>query len=34
MGVKLTTQLHLAQRVRMVGPYLHSPIHFHGIVLN
>jgi hypothetical protein len=33
-GVKLTTLLHLVPMLRMVELYLHSPIHFHGVVLN
>jgi hypothetical protein len=33
-GVKLTTQLHLVPRSRIVEPYLHSPICLHDVVLN
>jgi hypothetical protein len=33
-GVKLTTHLHLVSWSRMMELYLHSPIRFHGIVLN
>jgi hypothetical protein len=33
-GVKLTTHLQLVQRSRKCDPYIHSPIHLHGIVLN
>jgi hypothetical protein len=33
-GVKLTTNLHLVLRPRMVELYLHSPICLDGIVLN
>jgi hypothetical protein len=32
--VKLTTDLHLVPRPRVVELYLHSPICLHGIVLN
>jgi hypothetical protein len=32
--VKLTTQLHLVPRTRMVEIYLHSPTRLHGMVLN
>jgi hypothetical protein len=32
-GVKLTTNLHLVLRSRMVELYLHSPIRLHSIVL-
>jgi hypothetical protein len=32
--VKLSTHLQLVPRSRMVELYLHSPIRFHGIVLN
>jgi hypothetical protein len=33
-GVKLTTNLHLVPRSRMVELYLHSPIRLLGVVLN
>jgi hypothetical protein len=33
-GMKLTTDLHLVPRSRMVELYLYSPICLHGIVLN
>jgi hypothetical protein len=33
-GVKLTTHLHLVPRSRIAEKYLHSPIHFHGVLLN
>jgi hypothetical protein len=32
--VKLTTNLRLVQRSRMVAMYLHSPIRLYGVVLN
>jgi hypothetical protein len=33
-GVKLTTDLHLVPRSRIVGLYLHSPMYIHDLVLN
>jgi hypothetical protein len=33
-GVKLTADLHLVTRSVMVELYGHSPMHFHGVVLN
>jgi hypothetical protein len=33
-GAKLTTQLHIVLKIRMVELYLHSPISLHGMVLN
>jgi hypothetical protein len=33
-GVKRSTHLHLVPRSRMVELHLHSPIRFHGVVLN
>jgi hypothetical protein len=32
-GVKLTTQLHLEPRIRMMELYLHSPIRLNGVML-
>jgi hypothetical protein len=32
--VKLTAHFHLVPRSRIVGLYLHSPIHFHCMMLN
>jgi hypothetical protein len=34
LRMKLTTQLHLVARSRMVKLYIHSPICFHGMMLN
>jgi hypothetical protein len=34
VGMKLTTHLHLVVRLRMTEIYLHSPLRFHGVVLN
>jgi hypothetical protein len=33
-GVKLTTNLHLLSRSRVVQMYFHSPLQLHGMVLN
>jgi hypothetical protein len=33
-GVKVTTDLHLVTRSRVVAPYRRSPIRPHGVVLN
>jgi hypothetical protein len=33
-GVNLTTHLHLVLRLRVVEPYLHSPICLHDVMLN
>jgi hypothetical protein len=33
-SMKLTIHLHLLPRLRMVELYLHSPIRFHGMMLN
>jgi hypothetical protein len=33
-GMKLTTQLHLCPRIRIVELQLHYPIRLHGMVLN
>lgn len=33
-GVKLTTQLYLVSRSKMIELYLHSPICSHGLVFN
>jgi hypothetical protein len=30
----LTIHVRLVPRLRMVGPYVHSSIHLHGVVLN
>jgi hypothetical protein len=34
VGLNLTTHFHLVPRQRMVEPYLHSPMYFHGIMHN
>jgi hypothetical protein len=33
-GVKLTVQLHLVPRSRMVDLYFHTPIGLHGVMLH
>jgi hypothetical protein len=32
--MKLTTHLHLEERIRMVEQYLYSPTRLHGVLLN
>jgi hypothetical protein len=32
-GVEPTTHFHLVPRLRMLEPYLHYPIHLHGLLL-
>jgi hypothetical protein len=32
--VKLTTHFQLVSRLRVIALYFHSPIHFHGVVVN
>jgi hypothetical protein len=34
VGMKLTSHFNLVQRSSIVEVYLHSPIHFHGMLLN